>query len=875
MNFRTFFSPISNRLLVCLVFILNLSSALATAPPTFKISGSPAWKTQIPIPEKNFEASGDITYLLLDCQKNALIHEANYRYVLRLNNEEGVQNNSQITLTFDPTYQKLIINKILIHRGSQVIDHLKREEIEVMRNEQNTDRFIYDGTYSAINIIKDVRKGDVLEYEYTIKGENPIFADQIYWYASLSYGFELLRNYQQLIVPKSEKLIIRPIRNGQQPKISESANSKSLVWDLSDCPAVYNDANIPSWYNAYSACEITSFGSWGDVKQWGIKLYPYNVATPEIDAFINSKKIENPEQRIISAIRFVQNEVRYMGIEIGGHSHQPHNPEEVFKNRFGDCKDKSYLLTVMLRKIGVPAWPALVNTYNRSEVENNAPSPFAFNHVIVKFRLENQNYWVDPTINQQSGPLSLLCVPNYGRALVLGDEEDGLEKIPVSDKDKVVIKEYLSFPDSASDAIYRVKSVYYGILAAAKRSDHTGTPVSKIRENYINFCSAYYPTLRWANDSALQFTDHPNENSFEVIESYQIPNFWNHNETDSVDFYASVYAYNLYEFLSSSKDKARTMPLAVYYPIDVDQTIEIHFPKNKDIGFEAKKDSIVNHAFSFYFIADINKKQHIYTLKYRYHTKTDNVPADEQKAYFKDYKKLSNLCEQYIRWGVDLAPTRKISWIAVLVSILFIGIAVWVLKQIYRLDLGFEANNKKPIPIGGWLIIPIIGIYVSPVLLLYQLFHIGYFSQSAWNNFLALHSSALLMGSFFYFELLFNLSVTAFSVFLIILQIKRRATLPTFYIWFRLISIVGLLIDTVLSVKVLNVNTGDYSAVIREFVGVAIWVPYFMISTRVSETFVNTYKKPEVETKIISSGEDSNISPEESDLSESSVTLPD
>jgi transglutaminase-like putative cysteine protease len=36
-----------------------------------------------------------------------------------------------------------------------------------------------------------------------------------------------------------------------------------------------------------------------------------------------------------------------MGIEMGQYSHKANNPERVFKQRYGDCKDKSLLLVSM------------------------------------------------------------------------------------------------------------------------------------------------------------------------------------------------------------------------------------------------------------------------------------------------------------------------------------------------------------------------------------------------------------------------------------------------------------------------------------------------------------------------------------------------
>ena len=68
------------------------------------------------------------------------------------------------------------------------------------------------------------------------------------------------------------------------------------------------------------------------------------------------------EQKVLSALHFVQDEVRYMGIEMGVNSHKPHAPDAVFAQRFGDCKDKTYLFCTLLQGMNIPAYPVLVNT---------------------------------------------------------------------------------------------------------------------------------------------------------------------------------------------------------------------------------------------------------------------------------------------------------------------------------------------------------------------------------------------------------------------------------------------------------------------------------------------------------------------------------
>ncbi|MBW8324036.1 MAG: DUF3857 domain-containing protein [Prolixibacteraceae bacterium] len=835
-----------HQLLFCFLLIVQVHLSAAETP-SFSIGKTPSWKTKIALemPDRNYSTSGDATYLLVDWQENELLKESCYRYALRLNNEQGVQNNAQLSFSFDPTYQQLSISKIVLHRGSQEINHLNRSEIELMRNEKNADYLIYDGTWSAIVILKDVRVGDVLEYEYTIKGQNPIFKDQIYNNASLGFGSEVIHNYQRVLVPSNAKLIVKEIQGGQQPVVEDNGQIKSMVWDLKNQPAVFTDANIPSWYNAYPACEISSYSDWNMVKLWGRNLFPVDLSANSLDAFLQERKFGKSEQGILGAIRFVQDEIRYLGMETGIHSHQPHQPEEVLRNRFGDCKDKSYLLVSMLRKLGVEAWPAYVHSAKRGQVSDYAPSPFAFNHVIVKFKWDGQFYWVDPTLNQQRGNLALNCLPNYQKALVLDENQNGLEDIPVSQTDRIVIRENLWFADSVSEVRYEVETVFYGNFANSKRVYHLGTPIAEIRENYLNFCSGYYSGLKWASDSALQYTDFPDLNSFKVKESYLIPDFWTHSGADSVDLYSAVEPYNLYEFLSYSKDQARKMPLSMYYPVNVEYTINMHFPKHKALGFVGKTTKLENEAFTFSKTSYVTKSENTYSINYTYFTKNDHVPVAQLVPYFKDYNKLSELCNETIQWGVSAETSGKVNWTAVVTAIVFILLLIRILMFIYQSDFRYVNPEKQALKFYGWILLPVIGLYFTPLLVTYQIFNTGYFSAGLLENFMAQRTDLpAMMEILFYFELLFNVLIVVLSVFLIILSIQKRITFPKLYIFFRVFVLVGIVFDSVVSAALLNSDLEGQNELVRTIIGSAVWIPYFIYSKQVKATFVKTYKQP-------------------------------
>ncbi len=68
---------------------------------------------------------------------------------------------------------------------------MKAGKFKVLQNEKDLSKFIYSGTYDAFLLLEDVRKGDRIEYAYTIKGDNPIFGRKY----ALTELFRILKQF--------------------------------------------------------------------------------------------------------------------------------------------------------------------------------------------------------------------------------------------------------------------------------------------------------------------------------------------------------------------------------------------------------------------------------------------------------------------------------------------------------------------------------------------------------------------------------------------------------------------------------------------------------------------------------------------------------
>ena len=97
-----------------------------------------------------------------------------------------------------------------------------------------------------------------------------------------------------------------------------------------------------------------------------------------------------PERRISllnsrSITEYIQKNVRYFVVERGIGGLQAHFAADIFRNRYGDCKDKTTLLISMLQAVGIQAFYVPVDD-RRGVVDPRCPSPYG-DHMITAIEL--------------------------------------------------------------------------------------------------------------------------------------------------------------------------------------------------------------------------------------------------------------------------------------------------------------------------------------------------------------------------------------------------------------------------------------------------------------------------------------------------------
>jgi len=72
-------------------------------------------------------------------------------------NEQGVQDNGTFSVSFDPSYQELVLHRVQLHRNGRVINQLGPSALKIIHPEEALAEDIYNGDQSATLFLKDLR----------------------------------------------------------------------------------------------------------------------------------------------------------------------------------------------------------------------------------------------------------------------------------------------------------------------------------------------------------------------------------------------------------------------------------------------------------------------------------------------------------------------------------------------------------------------------------------------------------------------------------------------------------------------------------------------------------------------------------------------
>jgi transglutaminase-like putative cysteine protease len=844
-------------LTVALIAATCLSAQTANKSPnkvSFEIGPMPSWVKPIE-PGSDVGVGADnagMVYLLADRQENLQRNAFYYREVRKIISEKGIESGASISARFNPTFEKLVFNSIKVIRNGTVSDRLDRSRIQLVPKEKEPDRSSYDPSLSARMVLDDVRVGDVVELALTIEGANPLNRGKYSKIYLVQWEALIVRNVLRLFHSADRKFAVQADNGAREPTITTTNDVTEVWYEDNNVPGRTIEDDVPDDYEPRQLLEVSDFHTWAEVAAWAMPLFETAPAhssgfSAEVEKL---RAISDPEQRVVTALEFVEDKLRYVkvGERIGARRLTP--PDEVLRRGFADKMDKALLLLALLRGSDIDAAPAVVSWSFRGMIRKLFPSTDALDDTIVQVRLGGRTYWLDTAATAQRGPLSQLYIPRFGYALVLRPgttELTPVEPSPGSLPVKKIIENYRVPPPDKIPEL-EVISEYRGLAADRTRAFFRENTREEIQKRYLEYYTRTYPDAKAAK--APWYEELPGENACRVTESYIVPRLWQLSD-DKSRYSLYLQPLEMYSALGSTISPQRQDPLKLEYPNTVIE--EINVQMFEDWPLNAERASINNEFFRMRDEPSGNGST--LQLRYSYETLKDRVDVAAIEKFNEAISKAKDTLGYTLRYQTPEQIKRAKSlatfnWAVAAGAFCFFATASFLAYGYFR-DSKLVQQLPPPVDasarlngIGGWLILLAIGQILLPLRFIKPSWDVVFatMNTTSWRSltdpigpsYNAWWAPALL------FELFFNVGAFLFSVLLVALFFTKKAAWRRAFAVFLIFVLLGAILDTVLVDRIPSAAEPVLTSLLGLApiaVAAAIWIPYVSVSKRVHATF--------------------------------------
>ena len=829
------------------------ASSAAANKVSFEIAPVPSWVKTVK-PDGDVEVGRDdagMVYLLSDQQENLERSAFYYHELRKVTSESGIKTGASISASFNPTLERLIFHSIKLTRAGTVFNRLDRSRIRLFQKEQDPERSIYDPSWTAQITLDDLRVGDVVEFAFTEEGANPLRRGKYSKIYLAQAGRLIARNVLRLVYPASRTLAFRMENGAHQPTLTTVSGMTELWYEDHNVPGRTIEDDAPDDYEPRQFLDISEFHTWTELANWAMPLFGAAPArSPEFKTEIEKLRgLPDPEERVLAALQFVQDEIRYIKFVTSLGTRPLTAPDEVLRRQFANHMDKALLLVTLLRGTDIDAAPALVSGSFRSRVRELLPSGDTLDHVLVQVRLPQGTYWLNPAGTAQRGPLSQIHVRPYGYALVLRSgttELTPFQPPPGSFPVKKVIENY-RVPPPGKTAELEVISEYHGLAADRTRAFFRENSRENIQKNYLEFYNHTFPDAK--AQKLPWYEDLPGENACRVTEWYVIPGIWDLND-DKDRYTLGLRPTEICSALGPTISPQRADPLRREYPYVVIEDLNVQMFEEWPLDAQAQR--LENE---FFRVRDEpTGSESTVQLHYTYDGLKDRVEVSEFEKFNDAISTAKDKLSYTLRYRTPeqlkkIESLRTFNWAVGAAVLCFFCTASFFAYRYFR-NSKLPQTMPPPVDapglngIGGWLILLAIGHVLLPLRFVKTLFDIvpTTINTSSWRvltdpiepTYNAWWGPTLL------FELFFNLAMLLFAALLIALFFTKKAAWRRAYVLFLVVNLAGVVLDTVLAGRIPSAAQPILTS-LRDLaptvVAVAIWIPYVLFSKRVKATF--------------------------------------
>jgi tetratricopeptide (TPR) repeat protein len=442
---------------------------------------------------------------------------------------------------------------------------------------------------------------------------------------------------------------------------------------------------------------VSTFTTWEDVGIWKHRLrLSCWKCTPEIEKAVQevTKGLESQADKARILTYWVRRNIRYVSVG-DKHDYTPHPPGKVLANRYGDCKDTSQLLAVMLRACDIRVELATLGALDDGQIHKDVPSPWG-THAILLATIDGKEHWIDTTA--QLAGWDFLPRDDRDRMCYLTDEHGkirlGRTPKAAAEDNRVEQTTDVWIGNDGTSRCQR-KVVSHGSAAIGQRDAYVEVPPGERRRQLttdLQDANSRTRLLRLDVDEKL-LRDHDQPVTVQL--EFEIPRHF----TGSPDREGSVTDSKVWsKLLSHNIDHDRKTPLVLPAPFETIHRYRFHLPLAYELESLPAERTIRSTWGKFTIrCKDLDDDEcGLRNIEVTFHTRLDKprIEADDLDAFRKFHEDISR---EYRVW-LTLKPVTQVTSAPLLEALLAVSpqnsFGAQTLARIYlRADKPAEARR--------------------------------------------------------------------------------------------------------------------------------------------------------------------------------------
>ena len=364
------------------------------------------------------------------------LHETVYRrkFALTILDENG-QDYADLVVNYDKLKKIESIEGALYDAAGNQLKKVKGKDIRDISAVQDISLFddnrlkIHDFEYRS--------------YPYTVEYDVEVSFNHSYIFPSW-----MPQNFENLAVEKSSYTMVclenynvryKAFKYKGEPSATAEKGKKMLTWQVSNMPAFEKPYASPEWnelttmvYFAPSDFEMQGYkanaSSWQELGKFQILLSENRDKLPPaiVEKIVSlTEGISDPIEKVKKLYEYLQQNTRYISIQLGIGGLQPFEASYVAQKGYGDCKALSNYMYSMLKTIGVKSYYSWIqggrDLDDRHMIED-FPSD-QFNHIVLCVPFAKDTVWLECT--SQTDPAGYMGGFTGNRKALAITEEGG------------------------------------------------------------------------------------------------------------------------------------------------------------------------------------------------------------------------------------------------------------------------------------------------------------------------------------------------------------------------------------------------------------------------------------------------------------------